>query len=530
MQSLAYKRELLAVSTIIIIVLLISLIPFAYAFLSTPEGLVFIGSRYNNFLDFPTYISWIDQGRQGNFFLYDLFTLEFQGAVYFHPLFWIVGIVGSLTTLPNVFLYYLAKFIIGFIYLLIGYHLIRIIVIGVPKRLYLFSLFAIGSGLGWIYGFPSVDIIQSEATNFLTLYESLINTTAIALILGIFYLFLQIDYQRSIYFKLLGIGVLGNLLILIHTYDIVFVLLVIFAYSIFKYFKDKNYKHLRSVYIIFFSVSPSILWVTYVLNNNSALNIWAHFQTSVPAQGIIGYLATFGPLLVLAVIGFALYFRKENTVVFLGLWLSIGLVLLFNPFSDRFQQKLSPGLFIPLIILAGLGLIHLTKKLVDHQHRFLKYTFSFMTVLFLSMTNINVMADDMEIFSKHESPLYESANTIRGIEWLKSNTLKSETLLSSYRMGNLIPAIAGRKVYVGHYDQTVNFDMKMSIMQAMMISEAGDKDPLRHFLSEEGVSYIFVDEEVRSWGGLSIDNRPYLQLVYDNIDVQIYKIEKTLLN
>ncbi len=51
-----------------------------------------------------------------------------------------------------------------------------------------------------------------------------------------------------------------------------------------------------------------------------------------------------------------------------------------------------------------------------------------------------------------------------------------------------------------------------------------NKDPLLTFANRENITYIFVDEQVRSWGGLDTTNRPYLHMIYQNEDVQIYKV------
>ncbi len=524
------RREMFVILCSSILVLFVAIIPYLFALYFQGDGLVFLGSRFNNNADFPSYLSWIEQVKQGNFFLFDLFSFESQRAVYTNPLFLVTGFVAWILNLPNAVAYYVVKFILGLVYLSLGYSLICKVVNSVSKRYFLFALFSIGSGLGWIYGFPSLDIIQSEATNFLTLYESLINTAAISLILGIFLVFLSTETSLRYRTKTVLLILLTNLLLVVHTYDIVPTMLVMSVFAVYNLVSKRDHSYLYQVFLVSIFLVPGILWVIFVLQNNDPLNIWANFQTAVPAQSIYKYLATFFPVVILALIGFKKSYLNRDKVFFLGFWAITGLFLLFNPFSDRFQQKLSAGIFIPIIILAGLGLIWIINKLTVNQNIFTKYLLAISIAGFFSMTNLRVIADDVLIFYDRPKPLYQSTNLVDSMYWLKQNTLDADRIFSAYEAGNLIPGNTGRKVFIGHYDQTVNFNQKAALTQNLFISTASNKDPLKFFVKQEQINYIFVDEEVRSWGGLDVTNRPYLKLVYENPDVQIYQIQKDLLN
>jgi hypothetical protein len=218
------------------------------------------------------------------------------------------------------------------------------------------------------------------------------------------------------------------------------------------------------------------------------------------------------------------FYKKRTEYYFLIIWLAVSTILIYTPFLVRFQRKLGEGLHIPIIIVGFLGLQWFVNE-VTLKWRIPKKAFYGFFIVYFSLTNMQILWNDIKIYSTETAPYYLSISQYRAIEWLKKNTDINQSILSGYNISNLIPGVAGRTVYLGHYDQTINFNEKYDLAQRIIASHPKHGDPLEFFATDNGIDYIVVDEEVRSWGNYPVSSRPYLTLVYSDADVEIYKVQ-----
>jgi hypothetical protein len=470
-------------------------------------------------------LAWIEQAKQGNVLFSALYSTELQSKIFFHPIFFVAGTIGRLGNIPNALLYHSFRVLSALALLVAGYIFIAHVSNSRRVRLLLFLLFATASGLGWIFGYPSVDIIQSESTNFLTAYESVLNSSTIAVFLLIFLVFLNFKKESSIIPALLLSGLLLNGIVLLHGYDVVSVLLILGIFSVYIWVTEKNSKIIKLYLYSLLFTFPSILFQAYVLNTNPILGVWATIQTRVPAQSVLSYIATYGFLSLFGVIGVVVNFKKNNKATILLLaWLVVMVILLFNPVTDRFQQKLAAGIFIPLVLLAGMGMKWWVGELHEQKLSFAKYVLPAL-ILLCSITNIKVVYTDLKYFAQKDSSLYIAEGKQQAMVWLGQQSRAQGSAVAGFQLGNLIPGFSGQVVYAGHYDQTINFEEKFELVQLILSKDINYRDPLRFFVLQNGIRYIVIDDEVRSWGGFDASGRDYLELAYANEDVQIYKVK-----
>jgi hypothetical protein len=504
-----------------VLVMVITLLPYLYGYISTPQNKVYLGVRLNNFPDTNSYLSWIEQGRH-EVLLKQLNSSELQRPALFHPLFLITSIGARLFNQSNIVLYHAFRFLGGLVFLIVGYRFLAHFIKG-SWRFLAFVIFVSASGLGWFI-YPSADITQIEATNFLNLYESLINPISLIFILLIFLQFLKVDTAKP-WRQIVWTGLLANFLILTHSYDFIVVLAVTGTYALYIYSSQRLSGHVRLFLYMLLAAFPAALWQVYVLQKNPILGIWATIQSRVPYfQSGWFYLIGGGIPIIFALIGAGItwYHREFRRYGFLILWLAISLFLLFGPFFERFQRKLSIGLFIPLNILATVGFMWWLKQI---PRRWIQSLAAVITVLLMSFTNFYVVALDLKYLRDYEDILYITRNTQSSLDWIGDNVSDYSVILTGPSLGNLIPGRTGKTVYLGHYDQTVNFYEKYELAKNELSSIPHFRDPLPQFLQVNNIDLIVVDEEIRSWGGLITENRPYLRSVYKNHDVEIYKIQ-----
>jgi hypothetical protein len=516
-------REWRRVVIMVFIVMGVTLVPYIYGYATTPSDKVYTGIRLNNFPDTNSYLSWIEQGRELKPLFKQLNSSELQPALLFHPIFFATGVIARILSFPNVVAYHTVRFAAGVIFLLIGYYFLAHFV-EKQQRFFSFIMFATASGLGWLI-FPSADITQIEATNFLNLYESLLNPISLAVMLLIFLQFIK-SGPNSFKKQFVLLALLSNLLILIHSYDFIVVAAVLGVYSFYVFWSSRSRQIVR-LYLYMIAVSfPAALWQVYVLQHNPVLGVWATLQSHVPFFPSLAFYAIGGGLpLILTFIAFGFIIEREqfDRYSFLVIWLAAAVFLLFNPIFGQFQRKLSIGLFIPLNILASIGLAYAFEpiKLWPRLRKILVG----IVVLVMTFTNFYVMWVDILYLRADSSPLYISRTQQQAMAWVKERISEDQVLLTGAGMGNLIPGQTGKAVYLGHYDQTVNFNSKYDLEKKILAQSPRATDPLRTFAKINSINYLVVDDEVRSWGSFNAADHPFLKLVYQNPDVQIYQVQ-----
>ncbi len=518
------KKEWTWVAIVSAGIMLITLIPYLYGFLISPSNKTFTTVNSINMGDTQSYFAWIEQARQGNVLFRDLYTSEPQTPALFHPLFLILGRLGSITHVSNIVVYQCARFIFGILFFFLSYLFISYFFSKPKDRIFTLIILATASGFGWFIGFPSTDIWMPETITFFNVYMSPLNTISLCLMLSAFIIALKIIPTKKIY-NIIILACILNLLVLIHSYDFIIVTMVLGLYFFYQTLVKKTLSPLEEfLYAILFSM-PSIFWQTYVLWKNQPLGIWANIQTNVPAYSPIHFVLGYGLSVLFAILGISIIFwRKQfNKFIFVFFWLGSIIFLMYNPLLYRLQRKFTEGLHIPIIILCSIGIIwwinFLTTKL------WIKYFVCSILVLYLSFSNIFIMKRDIGYFKNLNWPFYLKNSEILSISWLQSMSNSNGVILSGYNLGNVIPGQIARTVFLGQGDQTVDFKEKYQIVRGMLSSKSNFRDPLPEFLKSNNIGYVVVDDEVRSWGGLDVTDRPYLKLAYENQDVQIYQVK-----
>jgi len=518
--QLVTRKEWGIVFFIAFFLMLLSVVPYIYAQLATNGGTIFIGTHILNSSDTYSYLSWIEQARNGSILFKVLYTSEAQLAILLHPLFLILGLINRLIDVPNIVLFHSARFIAGIVFCFIAYRFIADYFNKKTERLICLLVLLTSSGLGWLVGGKSSDLWMTESVTFLSLYESLINIVSLSLMLG---LFIQLRRNPA---SIIIPALLINILTLTHSYYFVSAIVLAGLYLLVDYYHTKSVHNGRAFLWILALSLPSVIWQSWVLIKNSSLGIWATLQTNTPAIAPVYYLTGYGLLLLFGVIGLVVSQRQKqiHDRLFLVGWIVVTAVLMYLPVLSRFQRKFNEGLHIPIAILACMGILWCYYS-IPNKFRSGRYVFLISYIAVLSFSNILLVTRDIREFGLHKQPYFITSMQREALVWLSRQSEKNGIILSGYYMGNLAPAYTANLVYVGHYDQTVNFLLKYELVTQLLSTKVVYKDPLKYFVAQNGINYIVIDEEVRSWGGFDATGRDYLELAYSNEDVQIYKVK-----
>ena len=541
------KQEKIFLWGVIIFLILITALPYLYAYWNRPAGHEYLGLHGLTMGDIAGYYSRIEEVRQGNWLMSDLYAGPDTGTRYFNPFWQLIGTLASIFHLSNVFIFQLVRLILIPVFVFILYRLIMFFFAHEFQRkialvftifssglgVYFINYFNVSTTLKGLYNWP-MDLWVPEVNTFLTLYHTPHFVASLCLILGIFILMFLAFEQNKFKYSIWA-GLLLALLIFFHPFHAPTIFMVLFVYVIVVMIKLRRIKwSFISHYLILFAISlPAILYYAWFLKNDW-LTVQRSLQNVCLTPDLAVTLVSYGLLIPLSVLAILFLIQKkkiiENRYIFLVVWLVVQFYLIYSPVN--FQRRLTEGLHIPLAILSFIGLIYLgvylnkklPKKYLDLWVNN-KILWAVLFVLLFALSNLYAIARDIHIFQNKYAFLYLPTEKMQAIEWFKDNTGAEAVVLSHGYHGNLIPAWSGRFVYLGHDVETPMFSSRQDEVVWFFSSDSSDQGK-RKFLSKNSITHIYYSDYEKALGEFMPEKKEYLEKVYSNSQVDIYKIVK----
>jgi hypothetical protein len=227
--------------------------------------------------------------------------------------------------------------------------------------------------------------------------------------------------------------------------------------------------------------------------------------------------------------------HKGERASLLIAWVGSASLLAYLPFA--LQRRMLEGLHIPLCVLATVGLLECLlpallrlswlKRLAawrKYDERGLRRLLIYCTIVATSPSNLYLLLGSSLAAIHHDPSLYYGLGETEAVDWLGSNTERTDTVLASYAIGRLIPARAGNRVFVGHFIETVEVERKRELAALFFTSDTSDG--FRHtLLSEYGIRYVFHGPRERQLGDFEPSTCECLLPAYRNSEVTIYRVE-----
>src|SRR6202171_2163552 len=163
---------------------------------------------------------------------------------------------------------------------------------------------------------------------------------------------------------------------------------------------------------------------------------WAHqWRHQAPAR--VSLALRLGLPLVLAIVGMAIAWRRRDQgLAMLMVWPPLVAALLYLPSVANIQRRLLDALFVPIGILAAVGLSHLTDRLRRARARRIEAVL--VTVCCLS--SAIVLAIALRFASGAFTDAYVSADAWHAMQWLSAHHQPGDRALASPGAGQLLPA------------------------------------------------------------------------------------------
>jgi hypothetical protein len=202
----------------------------------------------------------------------------------------------------------------------------------------------------------------------------------------------------------------------------------------------------------------------------------------------------------------------------LVVWVLIVPLLLYLPIS--LQRRFLDGYQAALAVLGAIGLAWLSQQFKAGKRRVFVLGSVFGVML---LTNLFLLHGALVTINRQASPVFHPDSQQAAFAWLAGNAA-GQVVLAAYETGNVMPAYAPVRVFVGHGPETFESAEK----QALLPRFFGEDDGFRQrLLQEYEINYLFYGPKERALGAFSPLESDYLKQVYDNGTVQIYEVIHT---
>lgn len=535
------KKEKLFILYFSIFLILLLLIPYLYGYLHAPEN-----NYYNPIYGFSSgdksvYYSYIEQIKQGNFLLKDLYTSEVQSRQTLNVLWLFIGLFAKVFHLSTPLAFLLFQILLTPILLYLLYLFISLIFKKKIKRKIALVFVSLSSGLGLLtvilnnfsppdnFNFLPIDLWIAESFIFTSILNSPHFIASLALIILIFlFSFLAIE-NNKIKYSILS-GICGLVLFNFHPYHVVSIIAVLSIYSFIHALKNKTslFYYLKHLSIFLIISVPSIIYHAWLMLNDP-ITLGKAMQNICLTPIIWMTIISYGFLFIGAMIYTTMLLGKKkslkNLELFLITWFITQFLLIYFPLT--IQRRLTQGLNIPMSILCLFLLFYIFQKFPKLKIKtdLDKIALILLFILLFNMSNIFSLVN-VSIEHQRENwkfLYYINKERKQAIDWLKNNLKEEDNVFSEYIQGNIIPAISGKSVFIGHGHETIDFEQKYKQMQWFFTQENNDKLHLQ-FLKQNNITHVLHGASEKKLGNWTPQNKKYLKKVFDNEEVQIYKV------
>lgn len=581
------RRDTLFVVVAIMGTLALTMLPYLI-------GLSFAGARTflwlgYNLDDSCVYLSWMKQAASGSTHALNMFTTEQQHGMAMNPLFLVMGQGAHILHQPLVTVSHVFRLLFGAALLLTVWKIAICLTPDRRSRKAALLLVCFGSGLGWIPGlwgqFPApIDSWQPEAITFLSLYLSPLFCFSLMLQALVVLNTLNALRTGSIGFSLVS-GACVFMLGLTHTYDVITMLAVLFAWAAVSLGISARSSATKRLLVSAFTAllmgAPAVLYIYHQLQTEAVFHQRMEVRTA--SGPLFNVFLGFGlPLL------FAGYYIKTNwkqcgsmvnglkvnsangkadpfdicsfATLLMGIWIVVNILVAYLPIGIfPFQRKMLQGTHFPIALLGGLGLARLLSTVAPlNKQRMMQLAIAG-TIGLTGISNVRFLLRDMESFeinliqTTHMHRPYLNAGETKALEWIAQNTPADSAfqplpwLLATDRgfapidmtLACIGPSMTHRKVYCGHWGETPEYKEKLDEISRLPLPDARMPEEARiALLRRMKVQYLIFSQKTRSKDDPAGDQATdqlmpifrsghvpdYLKLVYTNDDADVYQV------
>jgi hypothetical protein len=524
-------------------------VPYFLGYQFVEDDWVFTGILMNP-EDSQSYFAKMNQGYLGEWRYHIPFTPEDHEGAFVGGFYLFLGHAARVFDLSLTAAWHIARYLSGFLLFIVTYVFTSHFFDKRTERWSAYILAVTGSGLGWLVfatlrtewlgAFP-VDLKMPESHLIFTALTFPHFALGTASILATFWLVLQFTSggHRSWIYAVFS-GMANLILAILYPFMIYLALAVTSVYWFYLCVRNRRVEWRSGVQIAVSFIIPAPLLIYYatVLRGNWAFQSWAD-QAVTLSPPWPHYLLAFGPMLLVGLLSFPIGKRsseKGTRRSFIWVWIVVAAILVYVPLNH--QRRYVQGVHVALAIAATIGLFEvvlprlLSTKFVQKLARYRRYSipgiqqlivFSFL--LFMSFSNIYLLADvSLSKVRNQHFGLFRFKQEMKAVTWLVENTKREGVVIAAYETGNLVAAQSGNPVVLGHWAETIDFDVKTSEVDRFFSSSTPEEWRMS-LLDKYDVAYLWHGPLERAVGDFNPEGAPYLNLIYEQPPISIYLVE-----
>lgn len=263
-------------------------------------------------------------------------------------------------------------------------------------------------------------------------------------------------------------------------------------------------------------ISSDPVWITFTDQN----------QTRSPA--LVYYLLGYLLLLLPIVVGWRHILnavKSDNRLLLPIAWVVVVAVLLYAPIPT--QRRYLIGVQTPLAILATIGWYQVVLSRITVSWR------PFANIPYItagSLALLLVLVANIVGLMKPESVqgVYYTTDELAAAEWIAENTTQDDVILTTFDWdttgsGGKVVAMTGRRVFIGHWIETKDFDAKRGQLTQFYDPET-DSEWRKDFLESIGSNLIWFDADTQNFGSWDPQESDDVLLVFESETVQLFAL------
>ena len=534
---------------VIALALLVTSLPYAYAYLSAPPGQQFMGIM----LDVPDhaqYFSWMRELSTGNLSANKL-TPEPNAPVFFNLLWWGMGRLGRLFGLGYAAMFQVLRLTASAAFGAAAYWLCAWFFEDRGMRRTAFLVILFSAGFGWVLialkyllrwedlPLQLILLVQIVEPNTFLGILSTPHLVGSALYVVSFILILRGEVAGQLRYAVAA-GLFALFIGWQHAYDLILVYGILGSYGLLRWARDRRlplYLLKSGLIVGVLSCSPAV----YSVALTSLDPVWKGVLEQYDNAGVFTPSLLLLPILLGPAFLLALFTAlKDNPArlsglddkaLFLKAWFWANFVLIYLP--TDYQIKMLNGWQIPIAILATQGLFRYLLPWMERaaaRRRWgwapeaLRRGVAAALLVAVVPTNLYLLAWRFVDLRRHAYPYYLHADEIAGLNWLEANARPEDVVLSSLTIGQYVPALTGTRAFLAHWAQTLDFYGKEKMVGEFFAADTSEARRAQ-ILRSYSVDYIFVGPAERALGSYDLGKSSLFSEVFASPSVHIYRVE-----
>ena len=525
-------KELHRLAILIVMFLLVTTIPYLYAYQSAPADKQFMGVVINTADSFQ-YFAWM-RAAQHQWLIANPLTPEPTPALHWHAQSAVQGRLQAITGWDYAAIHQITRLIGGAVAVIGIYVLCRVVF---EDRLLRWTacLVAIwGAGLGWMLViisqltqpdgnllFPAATYTFETNTFYTIMAGSGLNHGLMAALFALVIIGSRTQRLRYAWYA----GILALVMGAQQTYLLIIVYAALGLNVLFLMLRRRRIPWF-AVKMTFIVGLLSVWTPLYTLYYTSADPQWKAVLDQFDNAGVwtpppLQLIVLLGIPWLIALGALPILWRRNDTLSTLLLaWFLAYFGLIYLPVN--FQVHLLIGWQIVAALLAIITLQHII--LPRLQGHFTLQVLSIALVICVLPTNIYLLAWRVLDLNRAALPYYLPQDTVTAMEFLESQVTGDDVVLASLDVGQFVATLTGARSFLGHWAQTLDFFTKQAQVQDFFAASTSP-EKRRQLLADYGVDYVLYTSVEAALGDFDPAGSPMLKSIFVSDQVHVYVVQ-----